>query len=611
MMNQSRGFVGGGDIVTAAVVVVLGRRRKEVGRGLRDVGELVREDQVGARPVEEGRGNDEGGAFGLDDNVDVVDDQRVGDSSIEGVRGGDEDVEGCGLERQGTASREGVEEVEGAGALAVERWLVERHGRGLSEDGFLVSLHPRSLRLDGRRPQLRVSVEDLEVLVEAFGQGGEVGADLVPVVVGRELWFNGNGAACRGRFHGSRRGNTCGNRRRHIRRAHAERGRHDRCLLLPGSAAEAPGTSRLSAEQLRRPRHGTLLLPILVAAAAAEGLSGAEQGFLLDALDAVFVEIFVDGVVVRELAVDGFLRRELEISLPGVVDHGLDLRGVGLDGVDLGVGRGGGRAVVGEHGGGDLVLDEEVHQGLGQLDLLGERARVEVEDLLDLRLELDHEHGEESRGELHLPECLAEGSLLGRERLDGVCELLGRRDGLEEERDDHLVLVLDNDGVLGRELIGPDQRADHDQEGRELSRTRRELERRRRAASEGARHVCVRPFLAVKAKSGCTVREAHLGAGLDAATHRPRGLAFPANGEAQLAVGEAVGGAAHGEGELRRPELGGEQAPLVVDDVVGEGLGRELLADRCRELIVQQRLKVVDGAGVIVRERLEQPQREP
>ena len=55
---------------------------------------------------------------------------------------------------------------------------------------------------------------------------------------------------------------------------------------------------------------------------------------------------------------------------------------------------------------------------------------------------------------LHLAVGLAEGLLLRRQRLDGVTELLRCWNGLQHEWDGELVLVLDDERVLGPEHLG-------------------------------------------------------------------------------------------------------------------------------------------------------------
>jgi hypothetical protein len=54
--------------------------------------------------------------------------------------------------------------------------------------------------------------------------------------------------------------------------------------------------------------------------------------------------------------------------------------------------------------------------------------------------------------------------LLRRERFDGIIELLGSGDGLEEEGDLQFVLVLDDGGVLGlEEVCGHDTTHEEDE----------------------------------------------------------------------------------------------------------------------------------------------------
>lgn len=77
-------------------------------------------DEVGGRFVVERGSDDERGAFSLDDGIDVVNDERVGDRAVEGVRGSDQDVECGGLEWDGAGACESVDQVESAMLLAIE-----------------------------------------------------------------------------------------------------------------------------------------------------------------------------------------------------------------------------------------------------------------------------------------------------------------------------------------------------------------------------------------------------------------------------------------------------------------------------------------------------------
>mmetsp|Transcript_37825 Transcript_37825/g.100521 ORF Transcript_37825/g.100521 Transcript_37825/m.100521 type:complete len:271 (-) Transcript_37825:1548-2360(-) len=101
---------------------------------------------------------------------------------------------------------------------------------------------------------------------------------------------------------------------------------------------------------------------------------------------------------------------------------------------------------------GDLILDEQLRQVLRQPDLLRQALARQPQQPLELRLDLHNKHGEQRARELHPPERARKVLLLGRQRLDRVAELLGRRDRLHVERDPEVVLVLDNHAVLGLEL---------------------------------------------------------------------------------------------------------------------------------------------------------------
>mmetsp|Transcript_507 Transcript_507/g.1767 ORF Transcript_507/g.1767 Transcript_507/m.1767 type:complete len:386 (+) Transcript_507:688-1845(+) len=235
------------------------------------------------------------------------------------------------------------------------------------------------------------------------------------------------------------------------------------------------------------------------------------------------------------------------------------------------------RRIVGEHAGGDLVGDEEVHEVLREADLLREAVLGQVEGLLHLGLQVDHEHAEESALQLQGAEGLGEVLLLGREGVDGILELLRSRNGLEQEVNDNVVLVLDENRGHGLERGGRDNAADHEHEAAELPGPGAQLHRPRGAVVECVHHLRVNEALA---------EEGYLGGGIEGELHRMASLGGVDEGEHLLVVGleadDALGRvlcSAHVVAEGAGRELLAEEVPLVEGHELEEVFLRHLLAN--------------------------------
>eukprot|EP00960_Hanusia_phi_P022788 673444-Hanusia_phi.AAC.2 len=88
----------------------------------------------------------------------------------------------------------------------------------------------------------------------------------------------------------------------------------------------------------------------------------------------------------------------------------------------------------------------------------------ETQEFLQLRFDLDDEDGEDGGAELHLPVAPGKCLLLGRERLDGITELLGGGEAGETQWYLQLVLVLQDASILCLELLLGHHGADQDEE---------------------------------------------------------------------------------------------------------------------------------------------------
>ena len=75
------------------------------------------------------------------------------------------------------------------------------------------------------------------------------------------------------------------------------------------------------------------------------------------------------------------------------------------------------------------VLDEHLHEVLGQLNLFCQGTVRKVQHLFHLRLDLDDHNPEQCRGQLHCTEGPTEPLLFLGQGLDGVGELLYRTMG--------------------------------------------------------------------------------------------------------------------------------------------------------------------------------------
>lgn len=91
---------------------------------------------------------------------------------------------------------------------------------------------------------------------------------------------------------------------------------------------------------------------------------------------------------------------------------------------------------------GDLILDEELHQVLRELYLLGQAVIGQVQELLELWLYLHDQDSKERALQLHRSKSLGKLLLLRRQRLDSILEFLGSWDRRQFQRDFQLILIL-------------------------------------------------------------------------------------------------------------------------------------------------------------------------
>mmetsp|Transcript_50657 Transcript_50657/g.109902 ORF Transcript_50657/g.109902 Transcript_50657/m.109902 type:complete len:364 (+) Transcript_50657:1474-2565(+) len=301
----------------------------------------------------------------------------------------------------------------------------------------------------------------------------------------------------------------------------------------------------------------------------------------------------------------------LDLRLLRFVNHRHDRRDVRPNLSELRGHVGAGVAAEAEQVGRDLVLHEESEQLLRQLDLLGKRVARQPEQRLELRLDLDDQDGEERALELHRAVGLGEALLLGRERLDRVAKRLGRRELLEAEWDAQLVLVLEDDGVLGLEGGVRANGAEQKHEARELARARREGEGVARLAFERVRQVRVQVALARKEHARRRRQtEAHRrrrrGGAADERMDGHRGLGrlsrlrFDGDGAFRVMIR-----APNREAEGLRLVGGAEKLLVVVLHVLGKIARRELAPDGCDELFPEHLLDAVDAVVQLLQNLLQ------
>ena len=274
-----------------------------------------------------------------------------------------------------------------------------------------------------------------------------------------------------------------------------------------------------------------------------------------------------------------------------------------LDGLYLHIGRSTAIAVVGEQVGRDLVLDEQLLEGLRQLDLLGQSAGGQVEQPLQLRLDLHHSDGKHSALELHCPVGLGERPLLRRQRLDRVLELLGRRHRLERQRDPKVVLVLDYDRVHGLERGRRVKLAEHENERRELPCPRRQHESAVPGSLEALREVGVQEPVALDFDRALGVEpHAHVSVGVDLADERrnrlgchpllPHSEAARRGGLYRDCPFRESPGQPDRIAELPGPEVLAVKLALVLLHELGEALRTDVASDGRDKLRSQQVLDV-------------------
>lgn len=116
-----------------------------------------------------------------------------------------------------------------------------------------------------------------------------------------------------------------------------------------------------------------------------------------------------------------------------------------------------------------LILQEQSHEVLCELNLLCERVIVEVEELLELWLHLNHHDSKQCRLQLHRSICLCKALLFRWQRCNRILKLLRCWNRLDVQWNLQVVLVLHNDGILGEEQICWCNRSKKNDEWRELT----------------------------------------------------------------------------------------------------------------------------------------------
>mmetsp|Transcript_49562 Transcript_49562/g.152987 ORF Transcript_49562/g.152987 Transcript_49562/m.152987 type:complete len:344 (-) Transcript_49562:1038-2069(-) len=253
----------------------------------------------------------------------------------------------------------------------------------------------------------------------------------------------------------------------------------------------------------------------------------------------------------------------------------------------------------------NLVLDEELHEILSQLDLFCEAICRQVQYLLQLWLDLDNEDAKQGALKLHGTEGLGKRLLFRRERLDRILELLWRRDGRHAQGDGDLVFVLHDGCMLRLEGGGRGNPTDKHHHGAELPGPSHEGHLCARLVGELVRKKRVEVPLApeVDVRRGAE-RELH-GVRRCAASRqrddrrRDAGVAASADGLLLYAdgpLGRMHLGPAHSEAEGDGKVLLGKELAVVEPHVLGKVSRRNLLSDGSDELLAQQALDVVNSS---------------
>jgi hypothetical protein len=88
---------------------------------------------------------------------------------------------------------------------------------------------------------------------------------------------------------------------------------------------------------------------------------------------------------------------------------------------------------------------------LRETDLLGKAVVGQLEQLLQLRFDLNDTQRKQRALELHAADRFGEALLLRRETLDGVAERFRRGHLLQQQRNFQIIFVLNDHAVLGLE----------------------------------------------------------------------------------------------------------------------------------------------------------------
>mmetsp|Transcript_3910 Transcript_3910/g.9116 ORF Transcript_3910/g.9116 Transcript_3910/m.9116 type:complete len:344 (-) Transcript_3910:135-1166(-) len=275
--------------------------------------------------------------------------------------------------------------------------------------------------------------------------------------------------------------------------------------------------------------------------------------------------------LVGKLAALCLLALLLELALARGVDGRKERGDVVLDNLQLRLVLDFWAVVVREQVGGHLVVDEELHQVLGQPDLLGEAVRREVQHLLHLRLDLDDAEAKKRARELHLPEGLCKGLLLWRQRGNGVCKLFWRRHGLQHKGHAQVIAVFDDECSCRLEAVRREHPTNQQHEARELPRTSHQRQALGRLVGEAMHDNGVEVGIPREAHLHCCAeRNAH---GLH--RHPPNCHSLDGHRSTQgaattmrwsLDADGALWGltrAPHRIAESTRPELGSHELPVV------------------------------------------------
>ena len=116
----------------------------------------------------------------------------------------------------------------------------------------------------------------------------------------------------------------------------------------------------------------------------------------------------------------------------------------------------------------DLVFDKQIHERLCQLNFLGECSLGKIQEFFELRLDLNDADANHGGAELHFTKGLGKFLLFRRKRGNAVPEFFGTRQDRCQDRNQNLVLVVKNNGLLGQKVGRSTHPSDHQHETRKL-----------------------------------------------------------------------------------------------------------------------------------------------